>query len=189
MEPTEIIRVIIALTAVSATIGYFSLPQHLDSGPASLFKASEAVKTAEVYFTDANGIQPCALTAGGDIWRCSGESWNYVAAVNKNMGGINRGCIWSHPRSNQTLTIKFRNADLSGEIKGVYGILDDSDTEGPAPVNFMVYVDNKMVSSGSARYPGAQEFKADIPAGKRDVEFRVYTVNDKRRHFCFNAWS
>jgi hypothetical protein len=100
-----------------------------------------------------------------------------------------RECVWAHPLSNKTLIIRFRNAELKDNVNGVYGLLDESDTENPGAVKFEAYVDGAESYSGTVTYPGAQEFNIKTTAGKRELEFRISTGNDKMRHFCFNAWS
>ena len=189
MDATQFLKVVIVLTTVAASVAYLTLPQHKVVRPDARFLASEHIQDMEAYILSETEIRPCTLTASGDILRCSDLDWNYVGTVNKDMGGRNVECIWAHPTANKTLVIKFRDIGLTDEINGIYGILDEADTKDPGTVNFRVNVQGADIFGGEVVYPGADKFNIKTTPGKNDIEFRIYTENDKKRHFCFNAWS
>jgi hypothetical protein len=189
MESTEFLKVLVPLSVALAIIGYLTLPEHLLLAPKSEFNAGDDIGKSEVYYTSAKGIIPCARSAVASVWECSDASWNYVARVYRDMGGLKRECVWAHPNTNKTLVIRFRDAYLSGRMSGVYGLLDESDIEDPPTVNFTIILNGSPAIQGSATLPGANEFNIETPSGRTDLEFRVYTKDDRLRHFCFNAWS
>jgi hypothetical protein len=104
------------------------------------------------------------------------------------MGGRARRCVWAHPLTNKTLVIRFDNVDVGSRIKGFYGIVDGVSTENPGTVNISVLADETRIFEGATVRSGLKEF--DVASGSaKNIEFRIFTEKDVRRHFCFDAWS
>ncbi|MFH1788577.1 MAG: hypothetical protein ABH834_04280 [Candidatus Altiarchaeota archaeon] len=152
------------------------------------FKASEDINNAQVYFTSQDGVKICELSAGGDLWRCSGNEWNYIGTSPHKLGKHLRRCVWAHPITNNTLHIIFEDVDLGSKVEGFYGIIDGTSTEDPGRVDFVVSVGDVDVYDGSTVNPGLKEFEFET-GGASDIEFKVFTNKDVRRHFCFDAWA
>jgi hypothetical protein len=188
-------RVIIALTVVSvAAYVHYHLKALAEEDVVNMslaesagFRVSDYLPKAQVYFKGRD-VTECKLSTGGSVWRCSDRDWNYVGASSQKMGGRARRCVWAHPLTNKTLVIRFDNVDVGSRIKGFYGIVDGVSTENPGTVNISVLADETRIFEGATVRSGLKEF--DVASGSaKNIEFRIFTEKDVRRHFCFDAWS
>jgi len=188
----------VALFFICAVIGYiyfnieysaqpkvYALPS-ADSGQ---FFASDDVASAQVYYFNGSEVKPCILSKDAGIWRCSDYDWNFVAATSRGMDGVLKKCVWAHPITNKTLRIIFTGVQTGSRIAGFFGLDDSAPIENPGAVSFSVIIDGTSAYRGSAVTPGVHEFDIPTSSGKKDIEFSISTDNDKRRHFCFDAWS
>lgn len=189
-------KTIIALTLISlVAYAHYNIETTKTSGVVEItaettdfFMASEDIAGAQVYFKQPDGVTICKLSAGGDLWRCSGNEWNYIGASPHKLGKHLRRCVWSHPMTNKTLHIIFEDVALGIKVAGFYGIIDGTSTKDPGRVDFVVNVGGTDVYSGSTAKAGLREFEAETN-GAHDIEFKIFTNNDVRRHFCFDAWT
>ena len=102
-----------------------------------------------------------------------------------------RRCIWAHPPTGGTLTVRFRDVELGAVIRG-YGALPwiiERDEPG-TPIELDVRVGGSSIGKfvhadgeGWKKF----EFATNAAGQKRDVEFEVSSRVQTHRHFCFHA--
>ncbi|MFH0862979.1 MAG: hypothetical protein V1875_08125 [Candidatus Altiarchaeota archaeon] len=198
MEPDKSLEKMLYIVAVCALFAYmyFNLNDmraqkvyEIGSAADGSFSASDLILQAKVAAGGESGYAICQPSPSGDIRRCGPGDWSYVGATAKKMAGTLRKCVWAHPISGKTIRITFEDANVGDSIGGFYGLSDGSELDNPGTVNFTMSVGGKTVFDGAAAYAGAQEFTVDTEPGRQTVEFKVFTDNDRRRYFCFDASS
>lgn len=106
-----------------------------------------------------------------------------------------RRCLWAHPPSRGSLTIRYRGVELGDRLVGHGGMywIIEREKKG-APVHLSVAVNGEPIGEHVHR-DGDGWARFEIPlgrfAGRRDAEvtFAVRSDDYRDRHFCFEARS
>jgi hypothetical protein len=153
------------------------------------FDFRERLGEARVRIERADERTECAARDHGG-WRCSAAAWNYVGPETFEMAGEPRRVIWAHPVSGAVLAIDFAKVPLGPVLVLGAGFLPAVLGQG-VPVELTVEVDGRMVAR--RLYDVDEEFAQEriatpeLAAGLHRVTFRIATLDDRLRHFCFRA--
>ena len=153
------------------------------------FDFRERLSEARVWVERADERTECAAGDHGR-WRCSAAAWNYVGPETFEMAGEPRRVIWAHPISGAVLAIDFAKVPLGNALALGAGFLPAVLGHG-VPVELTVEVDGRVVAR--RLYDVDEEFAEEriatpeLAAGLHRVTFRIATLDDRLRHFCFRA--
>lgn len=147
---------------------------------------------AQVYFSASSGeIIPCTRWHFGR-WLCGPDEWLWVGQHEMEIQGVQRTCIWAHPRNDFALNIQFEDLPPLSRLNGRYGIADTAvDMEEGAPVQLSIAMGDRTRQLTAENQRGffsyhlsAQQDEGDAPT---DIRFIVTSEDAGRRHFCFTA--
>ncbi|MBN1945515.1 MAG: hypothetical protein JW797_07550 [Bradymonadales bacterium] len=146
---------------------------------------------ARVFFRGPDGQQiPCDRWRFGR-WGCGLEEWLWVGPTQLDMRGVNRSCIWAHPRAGYELVIQFSRVPSGSRLSGRYGLSDSAVAVADgADVGFEVrvgQVERQFVAENRQGFFPYQVPLDGVGEGPIDIEFVVTAENDGRRHFCFSG--
>lgn len=121
------------------------------------------------------------------------EDWQQIKLRTMKSGGVEKICLFAHPRTRngEKINIIYKNIELSKTLKILTGIYDDMVEQNLSPVYMDVYINNVFIK----KITQPDEYgwlitNIDTQKNKNksaDIKFTVYSDNDKRRHFCFDA--
>ncbi|MCA9522221.1 MAG: hypothetical protein KC609_14675 [Myxococcales bacterium] len=158
-----------------------------------LYSFREQIHQAKVTLADHGTLKSCGPFEKGRFL-CPHQGWSWVGPYETRVGGVHVPCIWAHPVTGKVVRIRFVGVPRGTSIAGIYGIADSGfPGRRPfgAPVELDLFADGKKLSTLTSRTrPGYDSFDVRLPAGTSktmDVEFRIHTKRDARRHFCFTA--
>ena len=107
------------------------------------------------------------------------------------MGGEPRRVIWAHPIARGVLTIAFPDVPLGRTLAIGAGFTPSGLSVAGAPVELSVHAGGRRVLR---RVYGARESfsrarvdTSDLAGARHPVRFEVTTLDDRVRHFCFDA--
>jgi hypothetical protein len=144
---------------------------------------------ARVWIERGEERTPCAPREGGR-WQCSDASWNYVGPETFELAREPRRVIWAHPVSGGVLTIDFESVTLGRALSLGAGFLPSALGRG-APVAFTVEVDGRLVArrfyGADAEFAQERIATPDLTPGPHRVTFKIATLDDRLRHFCFSV--
>jgi hypothetical protein len=147
---------------------------------------------AQVFFSGPDGeMIDCSRWHFGR-WTCGPEDWLWVGQYEMEIQGVQRSCIWAHPRTNHELNIQFEDLPYLNRINGRYGIADAAvDMEGGAPVHLSVEMGERTRRLTAENQRGffsyhlsREHTEGELPTG---VRFTISSEDDGMRHFCFTA--
>jgi hypothetical protein len=150
----------------------------------------EALDEARVWIQRGDEERECVAAERGR-WRCSRADWNYVGRETVEMGDEPRAVIWAHPVSDGVLTIAFAHAHVGRALVIHAGFATSALGYGGAPVEMTVETDGKVrwrqIYGPDSRFERARIETPDLAGGVHRVTFKVTTLDDRMRHFCFDA--
>ena len=151
-----------------------------------------ALDEAQVYFSASDGeIIPCTRWHFGR-WLCGPDEWLWVGQHEMEIQGVQRSCIWAHPRNDFALNVQFEDLPPLSRLNGRYGMADTAvEMEGGAPVQLSIAMGDRTRALTAENQRGffsyhlsAQQEAGDAPT---DVRFTITSEDAGRRHFCFTA--
>jgi len=119
------------------------------------------------------------------------EDWQQIRIDTKASGGIEKTCLFVHPRDNTKINIIYKDIKLSQTIKVLTSIADDMVDKNLSPVYVDVYINN--VLSKKITHPNewgwlTTKIATDQYRDKlSDIKFTIYADLEEKRHFCFDA--
>lgn len=155
-----------------------------------LYDFRDALHAARVRIQRGDLTHDCPAGERGR-WRCSTQDWNYVGREIIEMAGEPRAVIWAHPVSESVLTIEFEGVPFGRALTLGAGFSRVAAAYGGAPVELTVEAGGRELlrRSFDARSGFARE-RVETPqlaGGLQHVAFRIRTMDDRVRHFCFSA--
>ncbi len=156
-----------------------------------IYNFYQNIKDAKIRIIKGGEIKECK-DFSNDRWRCGGPDWQYIGKEILDIDGTGRECLWSHPMTGSIIEINFENIPAGDILKGFSGLTDEAVRykEG-SPVFLSILIDDKEVLyHRNPNSIGAKRFEIDTSAYKgstHKITFKVSTVLDGVRHFCFYA--
>lgn len=148
------------------------------------------LRNARVYVDGESNLSECTWNANRMQWICSDVDWNTVSWTVNWVDGKPFKCIWAHALEDKTINIDFSEVPVTGNlhlkaafVDSAMGCLDG------VPLQFRVNIGREI----NRNYNITREqrmIEDEIPfAGENgiNVSFKVYAVNSKCKHFCFDA--
>jgi len=140
------------------------------------------------------GVVPCVFEHGQLGPNCydSENDWQIIRRTTISSGGARMPCIFVHPRNGKTISLLFHGVSLGESLRFQTGISDGMVGGDLSPVYMDVYVNGSL--AGKIIHPDRDGWDTAIidtggyAGGTADVKLQVYADDDKRRHFCFNAY-
>lgn len=170
--------------------GKLELYKYKNPKPAKIiYSFLKNLKDAKIRLLKGNEIKECN-DFKNDKWRCGGPDWQYIGREILDIDGTGRECIWSHPVTNSIIEINFENITLGDKLTGFSGLTDEAVryVQG-SPVFLSILIDDKeILYHTNPNKIGAHRFEIDTKTFKDNphkVTFRVSTLLDGVRHFCF----
>lgn len=148
----------------------------------------EMLPHAVVHESDGRELRLCRRTNARH--QCPHADWSWVGPTEATLGKTYMPAIWAHPVRNKTIRISYDTGRTTGSrLIGVLGLASSAGSGTPVSLEIRVNGETlKTLRSGTS--PGYSAFDITVPKERlpvRQVEFRITTANDGRRHFCFRA--
>jgi len=145
--------------------------------------------SAKVNILDGRGLSlDCDLNPSTPA--CFAEDWQKVSVKDVKIGGLQRTCVFAHPRNNETVEVVFPSLDVLRSLVLYAGYEDGY----ASPHMSQSYIDvlqggEKVDTIIVPNMGGYMRYVLDTSgySGRRGLTFRVYTDDDKMRHLCFDA--
>lgn len=155
------------------------------AGPPVAFSFTDRVADAEVTLSG----RACEQTRPG-FHQCPRGQWNNVHAQWYEVDERPMHCLWAHPVAGSPLRIRYRNVPAGARVRGRAALVGQSGTaENGAPVTLALVAEGRKVGEVQAQNRvGPQPFSFDLPDAASELVFEVTTPDQRRRHFCFDAW-
>ena len=128
---------------------------------------------------------------------CSSAEWVWVGPAQHTVSGQELPCVWAHPVAGRELVVRFDDVPAGAtRIEGFSALFDSAFQGGgrsEATVTLRVLWNGQPLGEHlNPAEPDAHVFGFDLPNGSdnslNELEFRIFTADDARRHFCFDAW-
>jgi hypothetical protein len=149
------------------------------------WQAVEALRQAEVRVVSPAGTRACNLWQETEQrWVCPGmNEWNHVGPKVLTVDGQPRQCLWAHPVTGATLSIRFPQVPAGTFTLGT--ALNDgaAGAEGAADVELDITAGGARQHVIHQNAPGWKETRVALSAAT-DVTLDITTVHDGARHFC-----
>lgn len=173
-------------------VGRLSLYKFTNERPEKIiFDFFRNIKDARIRIIKGSGISECN-DFSNDRWRCGGPNWQYIGKEILDIDGSGRECLWSHPITNSIIEINFEDVPTGDMLKGFSALTDEATRyrEG-SPVFLSVSIDDReLLYHKNPNLIGAHRFEIDTSGykgTKHKITFKVSTLLDGVRHFCFFA--
>jgi hypothetical protein len=148
----------------------------------------EALDDARVWIQRGTEERECS---GGKRRQCSAAEWNYVGREILEMAGEPRAVIWAHPVSDGALTIAFERVPFGSALSVGAGFTPTALAYGGASVELTVEAAGRLllrrVYGPRAGFARERILTPELAGGRHRVTFRITTLDDRVRHFCFTA--
>jgi len=119
------------------------------------------------------------------------EDWQQIRLDTKASGGIEKTCLFVHPRDNTKINIIYKNVKLDQIIKVLTSIADDMVDKNMSPVYMDVYINNvlieKIIQPNEWGWLTTKISTNQYKDKLSDIKFTIYADLEKKRHFCFDA--
>ncbi|MBI5493569.1 MAG: hypothetical protein HY904_01000 [Deltaproteobacteria bacterium] len=146
-----------------------------------------ALAAAVVQVRGGREVDCNAWDAAAQRWNCPGmDEWNYVGLRTLPIAGRGRACLWAHPVTGATLSIRFPKVALGKALLVGHGLSDGAaGAQGGQPVDLAVTAGAAARALRHPNVPGWAEDRVETPGGgMADVLLEVTTPHDGARHFC-----
>ncbi len=150
----------------------------------------DALARARVWVEHEDSRRDCVAAPDGR-WRCSALEWNYVGPEILEIADEPRAVIWAHPVAGEDLVLEFEGVPLGRALTIGAGFSPIAVAYGGAPVALEVEADGRTLMRRF--YPARPTLARDrietpsLAGGVHRVRFKVTTMDDRVRHFCFTA--
>ncbi len=119
------------------------------------------------------------------------EDWQQIQISAIKSGGVEKLCLFAHPRDNGKINITYKNIELDKAIRVVSGIADNMAGGNSSPVYMDVYIDgseaDKIIQSDKYGWQTSIIDTSQYKKKQADVKFIIYADDYLKRHFCFDA--
>ncbi|MDP2741138.1 MAG: hypothetical protein Q8O66_00405, partial [bacterium] len=137
-------------------------------------------------------IKKIQFTNGAiSAWSFPEDYWKQIKINSVKSGGTEKICLFTHPRNREKINIIYKNTEL-GKVFKVFTGIEDGMTDGNlSPVYMDIYIDDillkKIIQPDKWGWIITKINTDQYKDKLADIKFTIYTDDEKRRHFCFDA--
>ncbi|TSC94264.1 MAG: hypothetical protein CEN87_559 [Parcubacteria group bacterium Licking1014_1] len=187
--------------AIYKTADDYNIKEHNNFKPIKLFHLTKKnpKKNSSLIFNNPlieieknKKIKKIEFTNGAiGAWSFPEDYWKQIKIKSVKSGGVEKTCLFVHPRNNEKINIIYKNIEFGKTVKIFTGIADGMTGENLSPVYMDVYINDiflkRITQPDEWNWLITKIDTSQYQNKSADIKFTIYADNDKKRHFCFDA--